>query len=1067
MRRSHAGRTEFKELMLSFQLLGAVSLFKNGQPLSQFRSQKEVALLIYLAQTGQSHQREFMADLLWEDRTTPQALSNLRTVLARLHKQVGDALVVSRKTLALAAASQQQVDAVVLRQSLATIGLVDTPAKAATLRHALDAYRGDFLADFHLPDAPQFEHWMITTREQIRRQVIGAYDKLGQYALATGAVDDGIALAQRWLDVDALDEAAHTLLIRLLLEAHQTGAAVAHYNYCAELLRKELDIAPPTALMALIKNVLPSSPALRQPDVGQPPSAVLPAIVKQTVSRPHHNLPAPHDQFFGRIATQQAIGERLDQPWCRLVTLVGHGGVGKTRLATTVAHSRLQHYQDGVWLVELAEIDRSDANLAEAIAVEIATVLDLRLSGSTTPVEQLLSHLQHKTMLLVLDNFEHLLEGGVQLVLDLLACCERVQLLVTSRELLRTRAEWTVMLTGLGYPADAMDAAPTDAVDLFVARRAQGRQDVLAPNDLMVVRQICRLVEGLPLAIELAAALTHRTPLPTIVNELRDGFDALTTSLRDVPHRHRSLQIVFAMSWRTLTHPLQTRLARLSVFRGGFTEIAAQAVADADADQLTTLIAKSLLAHDEAAGRYALHPVVRTYAAAELTPADPIAQKHAHYYLTLLAGQSAMLQKDAPQHAVAALELEMENVRLAWQTGLAHPSTSSTGSHPEPGSEPVELLAVALTSLSIYYQLRGLSHEAEATMQTTLRTATAWGAAGLALATRSGLERARFQNRLGRYRAALETLETALRHAQMCGDRWSEGMGHVLWGEALWRLGEYAAAQTRLTHALTVAHAIGSTLLIGWCHHHLGVIDDIQSRYAAAHDHLDQACAAWRSLENMQLLSNSLNSIGLVCYHQGNLPAAQQAMEEALTLCNQLDNRHLQALLLNNLSMISTEQGDYLSAHHYLQLGLELAHTNGDLAAQGSVYTNLGNNYRLLGKTGLAVESLEEGVQISESIGNLTLMATALFYLAETSREADPKRAESLYRQALRIARQHNLQHIECEVLIGMAEFLSKYNESEASQSSAQAVTLAETLQNQNFLERATAINHYLRITQM
>ena len=176
MRRSHAGRTEFKELMLSFQLLGAVSLFKNGQPLSQFRSQKEVALLIYLAQTGQSHQREFMADLLWEDRTTPQALSNLRTVLARLHKQVGDALVVSRKTLALAAASQQQVDAVVLRQSLATIGSVDTPAKAATLRHALDAYRGDFLADFHLPDAPQFEHWVITTREQIRRQVIVAYD---------------------------------------------------------------------------------------------------------------------------------------------------------------------------------------------------------------------------------------------------------------------------------------------------------------------------------------------------------------------------------------------------------------------------------------------------------------------------------------------------------------------------------------------------------------------------------------------------------------------------------------------------------------------------------------------------------------------------------------------------------------------------------------------------------------------------------------------------------------------------------------------------------------------------
>jgi len=238
--------------MVSFQLLGSVSLFKNGQPLSQFRSQKEAALLIYLAQTGQSHAREFLADLLWDDRTTQQALSNLRTVLARLHKQVGDALVVSRKTLTLAPQSQQQVDSVILLRTLAKVGPIDTPAKADALQTVLNAYRGDFLADFRLPDAPQFEQWVTTTREQIRRQVIVAYDKLGQYAIATGAVEDGIALAQRWLAVDRLDDAAHTLLIRLLLEAGQTGAAVAHYDYCTELLRKELDIAPPAAMMTLM-----------------------------------------------------------------------------------------------------------------------------------------------------------------------------------------------------------------------------------------------------------------------------------------------------------------------------------------------------------------------------------------------------------------------------------------------------------------------------------------------------------------------------------------------------------------------------------------------------------------------------------------------------------------------------------------------------------------------------------------------------------------------------------------------------------------------------------------------
>ena len=1039
--------------MLSFQLLGAVALFKNGQPLNQFRSQKEAALLLYLAQTGQSHSREFIADLLWEDRTTEQALSNLRTALARLRKQVDDDLLVSRKTLALVPASQQQVDSVMLLQTLGEVGPVDSSAKASSLQTALATYQGDFLADFHLPDAPQFEHWVTVTREQIRRQVIAAYNKLGQYLLATGAVDDGIALAQRWLAVDRLDEAAHTLLIRLLLEAGQRGAAVAQYEDCARLLREELDIAPPAALVALIQHGLPSSAAPRQPVAMQPPSAGLPATVKLPANRPHHNLPVPHDQFFGRIATQQAISERLDQPWCRLVTLVGQGGVGKTRLATTVARSRLQHYPDGVWLVELAEIDRADANLAEAIAVEIATALDLRLSGSTTPIEQLLGHLQHKALLLVLDNFEHLLEGGVQLVLDLIARCEQVQLLVTSREALRTRAEWTVTLTGLDYPTDDKEMVPTDAVELFVVRRAQGRQDALAPDDLVVVRQICRLVEGLPLALELAAALAHRTPLPTLADELRAGFDRLTTALRDVPHRHRSLQIVFAMSWHTLTHPLQTRLARLSVFRGGFTAPAAQAIAAADTHQLTALVEKSLLVYDGATQRYTLHPVVRVYAAAELVPADPIVQKHAHYYLTLLAQQRAALQKDAPQYAVAVLEPELENVRLAWHSGLA--------------DRTANLLAAALTPLSIVYQLRGLAYEAAATMQATLSAATAWGADGIGLATRTGLECARFQMRLGRYHPAIETVATALRHAQSGGDRWAEGMGNVLWGEALWRLGEYALSATKLTHALSIAHAIDSTLLVGWSHHHLGIIDDIQGRYAAALRHLQQACTAWRVLENVQLLSNSLNSIGRVYSHQGDWPAAQQALEEALTLCNRLDNRHLQSILLNNLSMIATEQGDYLGAHHYLQLGLALAITSGNLTSQGEIYSNLGKNYALLGKTELAVKSLEEGVQISESIGNRALLATAMRYLAEaTSKQGDATRAGSLYRQALTIARQDNLQLIECELLIGMAEFLRKDNENEARQASAQAVALAQVLQNAAQIKRATAINQYLSVPQ-
>ena len=1015
-------------MMLSFRLLGTVTLYNNERPLTRFRSQKEAALLIYLAQTGHSYQRDFIAELFWGGRSTQQALSNLRTVLARLRKQVGEDLVVTRKSLSLAPESRQQVDSVLLLETLASIGNVDSMEEANLLDKALDAYRGDFLAGFHLPDAPQFDAWVLTTRERIRRQVITAYDKLGQYALATGDVEYGDAIARRWLRVDALDEAAHFLLIQTLIAAGRVREAVAEYDACVELLRAELNVGPPAKMTALIQKAQPAPPAIKRP----------PANV-------HHNLPKDHNQFFGRVHVRQEIHARLDQPWCRLVTLLGPGGVGKTRLATAVARDRLGRYADGAWLVELADIDPHDPDVAEAIAVEIAIALDIRLSGSKKPVEQLLSHLQHRQMLLVLDNIEHLIEGGVEFVLDVIQRCENVQLLVTSREALGVRAEWTIALAGLDHSTSDADDRPSDAVALFMARQAQNQWREPTADDLTAVRQICRMVEGLPLAVELAAGLTPGVMPREIADQLRAGFDALATTLRDAPQRHRSLQTVFEMSWRTLSPGLQQRLARLSAFRGGLTLAAAQSIADADEQDLATLCEKSLLSYDATTERYRLHPVVRAYAAEKLPATNQIAQRHADYYLTLLAQHTKPLQKDDPQSSMAVIEPDMANVRLAWEAGLAQRQTA--------------LLSAALTPLSIYYRLRGLALEGEAVMHNTCRTAATWGPDGLALTTRPGLERARFQIRLGRYRAAIQTVETALRNARRSADPWAEGMGHVLWGEALWRLGEYEAARKKLTLALDIAHAHHATRIIGWSHHHLGVINDIQGRYAAALDHLLQACDAWRTVDNAQALSNSLNSIGLVYYHQHHLLAAQQVMEQALTICYHLDNRHLQAFLLNNLSIIATEQDDYSSAQHYLQRGLELAITGGNLTAQGEIYTNLGQNHLLLGETDLSVECLEEGLRIAESMGNRSLAATATLNLAEIAREnGELERAESLYNHVLRIARHDNLDLLACEALIGIIEILCESDATMARQYSDQAIALAKTLQNPRLLARANAV---------
>lgn len=414
-------------------------------------------------------------------------------------------------------------------------------------------------------------------------------------------------------------------------------------------------------------------------------------------------------------------------------------------------------------------------------------------------------------------------------------------------------------------------------------------------------------------------------------------------------------------------------------------------------------------------------------------------------FLAMLAAHAEPLQGHGPQDSITLLEPDIENMRLAWQTGIAQ--------------RRADWLAPALTALSIYYQLRGLAREGEAVMRAAADAATGWDASGVALATRASVERARFQNRLGQHWPAMQSAQAALKLAAACADRWAEGMAHVWWGEALWRLGKYDAARHNLDHAMTAAKDIDSTHIIGWVHHQLGIIDDIQGRYDAAHDHVQRACDAWRKLGNATTLSVSLNSLGLVCHHQGDLEAAQQFMEHALRLCEEIDNRHLQALLFNNLSIVATERGDYSGAQQHLQHGLELAIRSGNATGQAEMYNNLGRNALLQGHFGRAAEYHEQALQLSEQLGNRSTMATAMLNLAESKRElGDTQRAEALYRQALQIAQHDKLQRAECLVSIGLAELLADSDPRQARQLIASAASIAEALGNPDFIERARAI---------
>ena len=390
----------------------------------------------------------------------------------------------------------------------------------------------------------------------------------------------------------------------------------------------------------------------------------------KTIEAGMKNLPLPRTSFVGRASELEAIDRLLDDPGCRLLTLVGPGGVGKTRLALEAAARRIDHYPHGVHFVSLASV-ASPELLAPAIAEAIQFAVDGAHSGFSAQ-NQLLDYLGERSTLLVLDNFEHLVEGS-GLLNEVIERAANVELLITSRERLNLQSEWAFDVEGLGLAEDEKGSA--SAVRLFVERATQVEPG-FALNDTAYSQaaRICRLVDGMPLGIELAASWVSLLSCAEIADEIEGNIDFLTTSMRDVPDRHRSLRAAIDQSWRLLTDEQRSAFSRLAVFRGSFDRSAAAAVTGADLRLLFELVAKSLLRRPDF-GRFELHELLRQYAAEQLrsSPADEAnaRERHARHYATMLLDREEALF--GPELAGARDELrgELENLRAAAEWTLA------------------------------------------------------------------------------------------------------------------------------------------------------------------------------------------------------------------------------------------------------------------------------------------------------------------------------------------------------------------------------------------------------------
>ena len=387
---------------------------------------------------------------------------------------------------------------------------------------------------------------------------------------------------------------------------------------------------------------------------------------KQAAPKPTHTLPAEPTPFIGRNEEVAEISRLLNQT--RLLTLTGAGGVGKTRLALRTASDLRDNFEHGAFFVSLAPISTS-----KHMIQTIAEAIRFPLSTGEAPIDQLLSHLKRRQLLLVMDNFEHLL-NDINIVTRILQETSKVKIIATSREKLKLQGETALHITGMDFPDQDSPFNPQeyDAIELFLhsIRRVRPKYEPEA-DDLKHLMDICRLVDGMPLAIELAAGWMNVLTPEELASEIKRSLDILTSELRDIPERHRSMRAVFDQSWTLLEQPERSAFMRLSAFRGGFTREAAQAVAGASLQLLSSLDNKSFLRHDPTSGRFDIHELLREYAHEQLgkIPEDKASTSEAHaaYFANFMEACWDHLRDRRQKTALNEINADLENIRTAWR----------------------------------------------------------------------------------------------------------------------------------------------------------------------------------------------------------------------------------------------------------------------------------------------------------------------------------------------------------------------------------------------------------------
>ncbi len=593
---------------LTIHYLGSFQVFLNDQEITaSFRTDKERALLAYLTiESGQAHRREVLAELFWPERPEGYARTNLRQAIYGLRRALGDRLaavpflLVDDESVQMNPELETHLDVKefndLLGQTLSHPhpSLATCAACAKELQTAVELYRGDFMSEFYAADSRVFLEWIVFHREQYFRKLLSSLQNLSEFHQQAKNYEQVYQYARRHVSLAPLEEQAHRqLMLHLALSGRRT-AAIEQYHTCRRILADELSVEPSAETTSLYERIK---------------SGVALEISPPVVKRHHNNLPASFTQFVGRETELAWFAKCLPNQVCRLLTLVGMAGVGKSRLAIRAAGQHADHFPDGVWYVNIEEsrsVDEMLTGIARSLGVPFDSVFDLK--------GQILDTVQPLKALFVLDGLDHV-DLRMDFLMEILRQSPGVKLLVTSQLRLNFQAACTLDLGGLEYPLYDQDTDALDypAVQMFLARATRSiSESKFSGQYLKEVVQICQKLEGLPLGIELAAASLRTCSIERLARELPGSLDLLATSMQDLAERHRSIRNAFDQCWSRL-NPVERQVFRnISQIPGEFTLEDMSGIGSPSASTLTGLVDRSMLNMD-AGGRYKMHPLLRSY----------------------------------------------------------------------------------------------------------------------------------------------------------------------------------------------------------------------------------------------------------------------------------------------------------------------------------------------------------------------------------------------------------------------------------------------------------------------